>query len=277
MKEYPRVPTLEEIPTDHFQGHVWLQELLDGGQLRFHLRETGVIEFGDSRRRFTDDIPLAYRHAVRHVRDALDREALRDAVTDVESIVFFGEAMHRHRIEYDWHRTPSVLGFDIWDGDDERFLPPDATETVFEKLNLHVVNTIEKERRWRDFHPDASTIPTSAWRDGPAAGLVVRDKTGNRARLTNPAIDHDTMVEPITAAPEAIAEKYVTDGLLQEAVEAVAADLPHIPFDPLFERVVELLLRDMHRRLTHGQTAVTLPEFRAAIAAKTHDWLDHSH
>jgi len=80
VKTYPPVPRVEEAPEELFEsGHLWVQELIDGAQLRFRLRESGVVEFADNRRSFGEEPPLVFRHAVRHVRETLDREALRSA------------------------------------------------------------------------------------------------------------------------------------------------------------------------------------------------------
>ena len=131
MKRYPPVPHVDSAPEGLFEsGHLWVQELIDGAQLRFRLRTSGRLEFGDSRRRFGDDPPEPYRHAVRHVRETLDREALRSAVDDVETVVFVGEATHRRTIDYEFGRMPSVLGLDVWDADRGAFLPPDGVERV---------------------------------------------------------------------------------------------------------------------------------------------------
>lgn len=267
MRRYPPVPHLEAV-ADDLEGHLWLQEYLDGAHLRVQLRETGAIRFGDRTRTFDpDDVPPAYEHAVSHVRASLDRAALRGAVDDVESVVLFGEAMHRQVVDYDFDRTPSVLGFDVYDADRERFLPPDAVEHTFERLGLHAVNAIEKEVRAADFRPDRAAIPGSAWRDGPAAGLVVRDKTGTRGVLPNPDLDLEADPEPLEGSAEELAARYASDDRLARL--STGSDT----FEGLYGRVVESVLREAHARLHHSRTAVDPSDFRSAVAARTRRWL----
>jgi len=273
VKTYPSVPRVDDAPDLLEGGHLWVQELLDGAHLRFQLRSSGVLRFGSRRGTFGDDPPLAYGHAVRHVQRALDREALRTAVDDVETVTFFAEAMHRQAVDYDWHRTPSVLGFDVWDEDRDQFLPPDAVERVFERLGLETVNAFEKEVRAADFDPDVESFPPSAWRDGPAAGLFVRSKTGGRATLPNPAVDLSAAPDPLTGTAEALAARYATDARLERVAAAIEREAGAVTFDPLFEGVLESVFRAAHDRLTHGGTEVAVAEFRSAVAARTDEWL----
>lgn len=273
MKTYPSVPHLDEA-SNPLEGHLWLQELLDGAHLRFQLRESGVIRFGDREGVFHGDVPLAYGHAVRHVREAFDREALRSAVDDVESVVFYAEAMHRQAVDYEFERTPSVLGFDVFDADREQFLPPDRVESVFERLGLQPVNTFRKELRASEFRADPSSIPESAWYDGPAAGVFVRDKTGGRAKLPNPAVDTEADPEPLEGTAEEVADRYVTDVRLRRIAERVETRGQPADFDALFDRVFEDVLREIHGRLLHPRSSVEIGEFRSAVAAETREWLD---
>lgn len=274
MKTYPPVPRVEDAADGLLEsGHIWIQELIDGGQLRFRLRDSGVVEFGDSQRVFGDEIPPQYRHAVRHVRETLDRAALTAAVDDVESVCFVGESTHHQAVDYEFDRMPPVLGLDIFDHDRGAFLPPDATERVFDRLGLATVNTFEREVRAGDFDATPEQIPDSAWYDGPAAGIVLRNKTGDVAKLPNPAVDLDVDPDPLTGDADALAERYVTDDLLRR----VAAELPgdrDPDFEAVFERSCETVFREAHGRLLHRDTEVETGEFRSAAARRVREWLD---
>ena len=297
MRTYPSLPHVDDAPPGLLDGgHLWLQELVDGAQLRVQLRSSGAVRFGDSERVFDDDeIPRLYRHAVRHVRERLDREALLGAVDDPESVVLFTEATVFRSIEYDWDRTPSVLGFDVYDADREAFLPPDAAERVFDRLGLEAVNTFEREVRAVDFRPDDYSIPGSAWRDGPAAGVVVRDKTGGRAMLPNPVIDRDGTPDPLNGLverpgdegadqlAEQLTERLATDELLERVASELESTVGYVTFDPLFERTMEAIYREAGSRLLADRNAtgsggfriaVEPGELRAAVAARTRAWLD---
>ena len=277
MKQYPPVPRAEEAPADLFDsGHLWIQERIDGIHVRFRLRDSGVLEFGGRERVYgadTDDIPAPYHHAVRHVRERFDREALRNSVPEPSSVVFFGEATVRRAIDYDWDRTPSVLGFDVWDTSEGRFLPPDSVERIYDRFGLEPVNTFRKEVRATDFDPESYELPDSAWADGPAAGVVVRNKTGQRATIPHPDFDAADEAPP-EDAPDAdsladeLAEEFATRQRVENVVRELEANERPVTFDPVYERVVETIAREEHHRLFHERSPVDLSAFRSAVAAK---------
>lgn len=276
MKKYPSIPRVANAPDRLFEdGHCWLFEKVDGANVRFQLRDSGLLEFGDRSRVYDDPdaVPDPYQHAVRHIREQFDRDAFRNAVEDVEAFVFFGEAMHHHTIEYDWDRTPSFLGFDIWSVDSNAFLPPDDTERIFEQLGLESVPVIEKERRVRDFDPDSYSIPQSAWYDGPAEGVVIRNKRGGRAKLLHPEFREVDDTIPVDASAEDLAAKYAT----QRRFEKVAAKLDDrnqpVTFETLYDRVLEDVVREEHKRLYHGEMTVDMSAFRSEVAALTRAFL----
>ena len=269
MQTYPPVPRVDDAPEGLLgSGHLWIQELVDGGQLRFQLRESGVLRFGDARREFGREVPPRYRHAVRHVRESLDRGALRAAVEDVETVVFVAEATHRQAVPYDFARLPPVLGLDIHDEDRGGFLPPDAVERVFDRLGLTTVNTFDREVRAADFDPTPDAVPESTWYDGPAAGIVVRNKTGDVAKLPDPAVDRSYDPEPLEGDAAALAERLAIDDLLRRVLDRSA--------DDAFERVFEAVLRRHHGRLLHAGTAVDLEAFRSALAGRVSEWRTES-
>ncbi|WP_115862508.1 RNA ligase family protein [Halorussus litoreus] len=277
MKQFPSIPRVENAPADLLDsGHLWLQEKVDGANFRFRLLDDGVVEFGDRSRTYrdADEIPDPYRHAVRHVRERVDREALRRAVADVESVVCFGEAMHRHAVDYDWDRTPSFLGFDVWDGEEGRFLPPDAVEQVYDRLGLAAVNAFEKEVRATDFDPADYEVPESAWYAGPAEGVVVRNKTGGRAKLLHPEFREVDDTVPVEAPAEELADKYVTRHRIEKTAHKLADHERPVTFDAVFDRVVEDVVREEHKQLFHGDRSVDVSAFRSAAAELTQRFLD---
>ena len=272
MKRYPPIPRLADAPDGLFEsGHLWLTEKVDGDLLRVQLRANGLIRFGDRDRVYEDPeaIPEPYGHAVRHVRERLDREALGAAVDDVESVVLFGVATHRRRIEYDWDRLPSFLGVGVCSGEEGSFRPPDAAEGIFDRLGLEAVNAVERERNTRDFDPDSYAVPESAWYDGPAAGVVVRNKKGGRAKLIHPAFDESQSPEPIEATAEALADSYADDRRFEKIAAELRSRNEPVSFESLYDRTIEDIFREKRRRLFHSGSTVDVAEFRSAVAART--------
>lgn len=277
MKKYPSIPPVENAPEGLFDsGHLWIQEKIDGANFRFQLRESGAIRFGDRDRVYDDHgaIPEPFAHAVRHVRERLDREALGRAVDDVESVVFFGEATHRHAIEYDWERTPSFLGFDVYSAETDSFRPPGAAQGIFERLGLEPVNAIERELNTRDFDPNSYSVPESAWYDGPAEGVVIRNKRGGRAAILHPDFEADATVEPFEESAEELAETLATDGRFGRLQTELETRGTAVTVEALYDRVFEDVVREEHRRLYHGSSPVDIPEFRSALAARTRAYLN---
>ncbi|MFB6096867.1 MAG: hypothetical protein ABEJ74_05725, partial [Haloferacaceae archaeon] len=257
MHSHPGTPTVAAAPTELLEtGHLWILEWVDGAHLRFQVRESGALRFGDRERVFpADDAPLPYRHAIRHVRSSLDRAALRDALADVESVTFFGVATQKGSIEYDWGRLPSFLGCDVWVGDRDAFLPPDATEQVFERLGLDPLNAVAREVRARDFDPDAYELPTSHWYDGPAAGVLLRNKSGGRARLPNPALENPEPA-PVDAPVADVVDEFAPRRRFEATAQRLAQRGEAVTVDAVRDRVLEGVYREHHRRLCHGGSDV---------------------
>ncbi|MDJ1430509.1 RNA ligase family protein [Halostagnicola sp. A-GB9-2] len=277
MKKFPSIPRVANAPDDLLkEGHLWLLEKVDGANFRFQLRQSGLVRFGDRSRVYDDpdEVPVPYRHAVDHVRENIDREALRNAVDDVEDIVFFGEAMHRHAIEYDWGRTPSFLGFDVWSADAGKFYPLDTAERIFDRIGLRPVNVFERERRARDFDPDSYAIPESKWYDGPAEGVIVRDKRGRRAKLLHPAFREVDETVPVDAPVEALAGRYVTERRLEKVAAKLEDRNRPVNFETLYDRVVTDIVREAHKELYHGSAPVDMESFRSEVGALTRRYLE---
>lgn len=283
MQDVPELPAVADAP-DVLSGHLWLQEHVDGTAFRVQVRDAAPIRFGDATRAFdAADSPPHLRHAVHEVKRDIDRAALRRAVDDVESITFVGTATHRRHVDYDWARLPGFLGWGVWDADagaSGDWLPPDRTEQVFDSLGLEPADTVAKEVRAADFHPDSYDFPDSAWRDGPVAGIVVRNKTGGRALLENPdvldeeaelAIDVDHELDPAEAAA-VLADELPIPHLLDRVAAAIEADDARtLTFDSLQEAVLDACYREYTP--TFERASVDPDAFRRAIAERTSEFI----
>jgi len=277
MKKFSSIPRVANAPSELFEeGHLWILEKVDGANFRFQLQESGLLHFGDRSTVYEDPaaVPDPYQHAVRHVQTNLDRSTLRRAVDDVEAVVFFGEAMHHHTIDYGWGRTPSFLGFDVWSNESGEFFDPGAVAQIFERLNLHPVNAIERELPARDFDPDRFAIPESAWYDGPAEGIVIRDKRGQRAKLMHPDFQEVDETVPVDASAEDLAAKYATDHRFEKLATKIEDSGEPVTFEKLYDRVLEDIAREEHKQLSHGASPVEMDTFRSEVAALTREFVD---
>jgi hypothetical protein len=266
------MPALSAVPDDHFEGNLWIQELVEGLHLRFSVGSGGYVTFADRERDLDEPPPLRYRAAVDHVRRGLDLERLL-AETDPGTHTFFGVATVRGTLPYDLARMPPFLGFDVWDGSQERWLAADTVARVFEGLGLDPVNTFERELPARHFYPDRWETPDSAWYDGPPAGVVVRDKHGNRARRYHPALDPEGDGVERHPEPAALAAEMVTSeriGRVATALGEGEGDYDAFDFETLHGAVVASVFRETRWTLEDGEA---MRAFRSAAAERVQRWL----
>lgn len=283
MRDYPSVPSLDEAPPDHLQGHVWVHEWLDGAAIRFAVADAGYLQLG-GRERVFDEVPPELAYASRFLDRTFDLGGYLETVDDPTRYTFLGVATHHRRVDYDWDALPPVLGTAIWDGDEERWLPPDRVQQVFDRLGPEPATVVERERSV-DQRPLAGyDLPASAWYDGPAAGVTFVDKRGHRARLVDPDLpDEAPTVHVETDDAAALAKQFVTDGLVATRAASLGHDgserRDRPAFDPLFTAVLDRVTRANHGALFRGVTetgAVDLDwgTFRGAVAERVRRWLD---
>lgn len=190
MEPYPPSPPVGEVADDHLAGHLWIRERPEGATLRFAVTDAGLV-FGDRERRFEPwEEPPALRPAATSVRERFRVDAFRDTVDEPGAYTFVGRATGRVTVPYDLDELPPFVGLDVH-GPDRGWYPPDGVERAFDRLGLRAAEPVERELPARDFHPDRYGPPDSAWYDGPAAGVAIRDKRGARARLSWEGTDGD--------------------------------------------------------------------------------------
>lgn len=242
MKPFPPLPDVDATPDLFESGHLWLQELVAGAPLRLQLAAEGTLTVAD-RTGPLDDPPPSLRASVTHIERSLNRSALLAAADDPSSVVVYGVATRFEGVLYDWERLPPFLVTDVWSGERGEYLPPDVVERTAERLGLAPVNALQKEVDARHFDVADYDPPGSAWYDGPVAGVVVRNKTGDRAaRRTDPGgPDH----EPLPTEPSALAAAVVTERRVQRAAERLASP----GFDGVFDAVLAAVAREEYARL----------------------------
>ncbi|QSG03333.1 hypothetical protein [Natranaeroarchaeum sulfidigenes] len=267
MHPYLSIPSLDSAADELLEdGHLWIQELIDGDLLRFRIDSSGGLQFGDQSRVLSpDDIPLEYRYATQFVERSLDYEAALSA--DLDGVVFYSVATYQRTVPYDWDRMPPVLGIDVWDG--ERFLPPDAVEQAFERLDLDPVNAFAKEIRATDFDPESYTVPGSNWYDGQAYGVVLRSKTGKRAAIQAEQFREPEETPPTTADPAEVVDEFATPGRLERAATTLSEQGDAPESDALFDYLFDRLLRQEHQSLV--EEGVHLGSVRARLSERIND------
>ena len=261
MENVPPLPSVEDVPELFEHGHLWIQELVAGEPLEFRLESTGQVTFTDRDRRL-DDVPPSLRASVRHVRERLDRDALLATGEDPSAVTFVGVATRFEGVPYDFQRLPPFLGTDVWSTSRGGLQPPDVVERTFERLGLVPVNALQKEVDATHFDVEGYEIPASNWYDGPAGGVVFRNKRGTRAALRNPTAVIEP--EPLPGEPDTLAEAVVTTGRVRRATEQLDESRRKTEPDPVFELVLEAVAREEHLRLPDVEERA----FRSAVAER---------
>jgi hypothetical protein len=275
VKQCPETPPLDTA--DGFTGHVWVQELPTGGTFRFQVAASGLVTFATPERSFdtVTAVPAPFRRAATTISDRLDLDALQAATDDPERVTFCGIATRNEGVDYDWDSVPAFVGVDVWSQRQGQFLAPDTATSVFERLELPTLPTIETEvvaahTDLARFH-DETEFPASEWRAGSAAGVLIRDKSGGRGAAW--AVDRavtDPETEPRSAP--ALAERYATPARIDGTVAALQAEEAPLTVDSIRDRLIADLARESYVDLfPDGAFVASMAEFRSLVAERVQE------
>lgn len=179
LKKFPKVRPIGHPKTEPLlqEGCVTVHEKMDGANFRFRVDEERIL-FGSRNVVYQNekDIPNAFEHAVNFIREFVSPTDLHPNYT------YFGEAMHKHTLDYEWESVPSFLSFAIYDHGAEKIIPWSKARGVFNTLGLPTVPVVE-QITGDDVSADYE-IPRSAYReDGKGEGVVFWHENGTRAKL----------------------------------------------------------------------------------------------
>ncbi|MDZ7687445.1 MAG: hypothetical protein U5J64_01770 [Halobacteriales archaeon] len=141
---------------------------------------------------------------------------------------------------------------------------------AYAAVGLPSLPAVEKEADARYTDLDAYTageVPSSAFRDGPAVGVLVRDKSGGRGvAWGNKTVETDADTE---ATPDELAQRHATE----ERIDSTAETLAESDEEPTVEAVLERLLADTVREnyaemYASEELAVPEKELRSAVAER---------
>ena len=267
MHAAPDIPAVADHPSILDGGHLWLLEAIDGLPMRFRVEESGLCVFGDADREF-DDVPPPYAAAARHVRARLDRDGLRAAAADLPGITFVGVATVRRAVDYDWHRLPPFIGTAVHSRHRGEFLPPDGVARAYDGISLTPANALDKEVRTADFHPDSYAFPDSAWYDGPVAGVLLHNKTGECARLSNPAVEPPPTSVVVDRDPAELGRAWTSAERVRAVCDRLAAEGTPADPDTVRDRVLETIHREEYWTIAHADHPVVTPAFRSTVAER---------
>lgn len=300
MKKFEKIKRLGQPETDGIlsgHGPLTIKEKVDGANFRFSVDE-GRIVFGSRNCVFKNekDINKSFKHSVDFVRDRVEPEDIEELVDEGQvitsdhnwdEIVFFGEAMHKHTLEYSdthgteigWKGVPSFIGFDIWCPKHDSFFSTKVAQEFYEELGLPYVNVINSIKP-EDFMDEYGTdfVPDSDYYDGKAEGVVLANgSNGLRAKLVsdefaekhgsvNSGADAKNMEEFDT---HKVVETYCTESRVRKHIHKLrdeGHDLGRQMMSKLPVNVAEDIIEEEAHEFATSGWVVDFKDFRSKIA-----------
>lgn len=291
MKKFPSIPRLDQIDGLE-EGDIVVQEKLDGANFRF-TRQGDDIIFGSKNAEFIDEegkpLPVEecnhqFQHAVEYVLDKVDADDLpRDCP------VYFGEAMHKHTMSYDWESIPDFIGFNIYWEDDDRFAYPELAVGMFRDIGLASVPVSEKLTA-DEFYENYVTsegidrealIPEKEYGEGRAEGVVLvnhhegehnqvkihskefreKEKTPNTPSKDNPT-DTDKLVDTYCTEMriKKTAHKFLDEGEWDDLQMEMMADLA--------PRVIDDIWEEEHTNIAYKNWTIDMADVRSKVSSR---------
>lgn len=214
MKKFPKIKSISDPEVEVFvndDDRLYVLEKLDGANFRWKLHNSEQIIAGSRNVEFkqhNDPLPIdetnkQFRHTIKYLQQTINFNALQDIIDKYGELIFFGESLHTHTINYEvWNgkhpgienATPNYVGFDIWSVEQGDWLSHELVESIHEQINLETVPVLF-ETTVSEITDEELQIPNSTFRtpnpdaedefnrQALAEGLVVKNDTlGNRAK-----------------------------------------------------------------------------------------------
>jgi hypothetical protein len=156
------------------------KEKLDGANFRWTFNEDNELVCGSRNVEYTDpdDVDKRFRPAIEKVTSCINPELVENFFGHTD-LTFFGENMVPHSLEYEWDVTPQVIGFDIYDHRENKYLDWETVHGFYQGVNglaaAAITNemTVEEYREYRSESEEGDIVPESEWRNGKAEGVII--------------------------------------------------------------------------------------------------------
>ncbi len=252
MKKYSKIKRVghsqNEGMFDNPDDELLIKEKLDGANFRWTYNEDGKPVFGsknveykiDGEPDYTENVDSRFADAIEHVREQAEPVEVAHNVKDPKHLTFFGENMVKHSLDYgyDSDPPPQVIGFDVYDHEQEEWLSTEESQELFGHLGLPYAPiadyTTVEEFKEKHGSEDGYDIPESEFRDGKGEGVVIinTDKEENqrsgfntRAKLvTDEFAEKHKKATGANQSKEAIhghekaVSKFCTDGRIEKHI-----------------------------------------------------------
>ena len=169
MKKYPKIFALGKEETEGLlDGELVLQEKIDGGNFRFMFKDGEVI-FGSRTQEFESDDVEQWKRVINYLKTQVKDKKKK------EGVIFFGEAILRHTLNYDFDKMPAFLGFDVWHIKKEEFLPYKKVLKLFKQYDIELCPFIKQGIWNKDLSEKDLEIPRSKYVDNWAEGIMIKN------------------------------------------------------------------------------------------------------
>jgi len=206
MRKFPKLSKISDPDVEVFVNDtdlLYILEKVDGANFRWSLFDETQLLFGSRKVVFKRDgepSPLEetnkqFRHVIKYLQENVNIETLKSIEEDYGDLVFYGESMHNHTVDYEYDGKhpdvyesdfPNYIGFDIWNQNEEAWLSHETVVEIHNKLGLETVPVI-KETTVQDIQDEDLNIPQSNYRTpdeaaddefnrlGLAEGIVIKN------------------------------------------------------------------------------------------------------
>lgn len=279
FKKYPKIYRVGHRETEGIfdGGVVVVEEKMDGANVRWMYDPDKGLRFGSRNIELTDSKDPGQ---FKKFKEWLDDFDVKDFTP---YYVYYGEYMIPHSINYDWDKVPTVLGFDVYDPQSERFLNYDTVKDEFERLGIPLVPVIDI-RDSNEIKADPSyletVIPVSRYYSGKAEGVVFKnyDKqlfaklVSEEFREVNAQTFGKSKKQAKKESPESyLLEKYVPPHRVEKIIRklmdeghsldmVMMKELPKLVWNDLVEEEAENILNE--------KITVNLPKFKKMIVKR---------
>jgi len=155
------------------EGTITIEEKMDGANVRFmYDSKQEKLRYG-SRKRELSDTPESELGQFKKFVEFIKQINIHDLEPD---FIYYAEYMIPHTIQYDWHKVPLLLGFDVYDTTVGKFISEDLAKIYFSDIGIDFVPIIDKVKAkniTKELLEDI--IPESRYYNGKAEGVVFKN------------------------------------------------------------------------------------------------------
>lgn len=310
MKKFPKLKRcghdqnngMFENPEDELV----IKEKLDGANFRWTYNDDGKPVFGSKNVEYVKDGEPVYNSgdyekldgrftdAIDYVRETVDVEEVKE-IFGHTNLTFFGENMVKHSLQYEFDEMPQVIGFDVYDHEEEEFIMWEAAHSTFEYIGMKATPIVElinvEEFKEQHSSEEGYEIPESQYRDGKAEGVVIintdmeeNDRSGfnTRAKLVTEefkekhkkATGANQSVEAIHGHEKAVS-KFCTDARIRKQIHKMQDEGRELGMELMANqgnsnglpiRVANDIVEEEYDSFVKSNWKVDFKEFRSLVA-----------